>query len=133
MSSRSSAFALAGLLAVLLGSPALSAPSPSFERDVRPILKAHCFQCHGESGKLKGDLDVRLTRLLLKGGEDGPAVVPGKPANSPLFTKVRDGEMPKGEKEKKLTARELAVLEQWIAAGAKTLRAEPADPNAATI
>src|SRR4051812_18486024 len=133
MSSRRSPFPLAGLLAILLGSPALAAPTPTFEKDIRPILKAHCFQCHGESGKLKGDLDVRLTRLMLKGGENGPAIVAGKPTESLLFTKVRDGEMPKGEKEKKLSAKELAVLEQWIAAGAKTLRPEPNDPDAATI
>ena len=35
-----------------------------FEQDIRPILKAHCFQCHGEEGKEKGELDVRLRRLL---------------------------------------------------------------------
>jgi hypothetical protein len=81
---------------VCLGHAALAAPTPTFEKDVRPILKAHCFQCHGESGKLKGDLDVRLTRLMLKGGENGPAIVPGKPTESPLFTKVRDGGMAKG-------------------------------------
>ena len=48
----------------------------SFEQDIRPILKANCFHCHGESDELKGKLDVRLARLILKGGETGPAIVP---------------------------------------------------------
>ena len=44
----------------------LTAAPVLFEKDIRPILKAHCFQCHGEDGREKGDLDVRLTRLLLE-------------------------------------------------------------------
>ena len=36
-----------------------------FEKDIRPILKAHCFHCHGEDGRERGELDVRLVRLLL--------------------------------------------------------------------
>src|SRR5437762_505780 len=42
-----------------------SAQSPLlFERDVRPILKAQCFECHGEGKKLKGSLDLRLRRFI---------------------------------------------------------------------
>jgi mono/diheme cytochrome c family protein len=95
----------------------------TFERDVRPILKAHCFQCHGEEGEVKGDLDVRLKRLLEKGGETGPAIVAGKPHESLLIELVKEGEMPK--KAKPLKPEEIATLEQWIAQGAKTLRPEP--------
>jgi hypothetical protein len=95
----------------------------NFERDVRPILKAHCFQCHGEDGHMKGDLDVRLKRLLEKGGETGPAIVPGKPHESLLLEMVKEGEMPK--KAKPLKPQEIATLEQWIAQGAKTARPEP--------
>ena len=61
----------------------------TFEKDVRPILKAQCFQCHGEDGELKGGLDVRLRRFLVKGGESGPAIVPGKPEASRLFELIR--------------------------------------------
>ena len=51
---------------------AADAPELTFEKQVRPILKAHCFQCHGEAGKTEAKLDVRLKRLLEKGGEAGP-------------------------------------------------------------
>jgi hypothetical protein len=94
-----------------------------FEKDIRPILKAHCFDCHGEGETLKGGLDLRLRRLMLKGGDDGPVLVPGKPDQSPLFKLVHSGEMPK--REKKLTREEVALIKQWIAAGAKTARPEP--------
>src|SRR6185436_4069699 len=92
------------------------AASPVFEKDIRPILKAHCFDCHGEGEKLKGGLDLRLRRLMLKGGEDGPVLVPGKPDQSLLFTKVHSGEMPK--RDKKLTREQVALIKQWIASGA---------------
>jgi mono/diheme cytochrome c family protein len=100
----------------------------TFEQDVRPILKAHCFQCHGEGEKLKGGLDTRLRRLLLKGGEDGPVIVPGKAEKSPLFTAVRDGEMPKGKE--KLKQEQVEIIRRWIASGAKTAGPEPAELGA---
>ncbi|HEY0551653.1 MAG TPA: c-type cytochrome domain-containing protein, partial [Verrucomicrobiae bacterium] len=103
----------------------LAAPSPIFEKDIRPILKAHCFDCHGEGEKLKGGLDLRLRRLILRGGDEGPAIVPGKPDKSLLFKMVHEGEMPK--REKKLTGEQIALIKQWIATGAKTARAEPAE------
>jgi cytochrome c553 len=102
----------------------------TFEKDIRPILKANCFHCHGEEGKMKGGLDVRLRHLIAKGGEQGAAIVPGKPEKSLLFTMVRDGEMPKGE-GKKLPPEKVELLRQWIAGGAKVARAEPAKPGAA--
>ena len=102
-----------------------------FEKDIRPIFKAHCFQCHGENGKEEGDLDVRLKRLLLEGGEHGPAIVTGQPDASLLFQKVRDGKMPKDLK--KLEAAEIALIRDWIAQGAKTARSEPQIPDAVLI
>src|SRR3954452_4115960 len=103
---------------------ALGAPAPTFEKDIRPILKAHCFDCHGEGEKLKGGLDLRLRRLMLKGGEDGPVIVPGKPNRSLLFKLVDSGEMPK--RDKKLTREQVSLIKQCVATGAKTARPEPA-------
>ena len=99
--------------------------TPSFERDIRPILKAHCFQCHGEGEKLKGGVDLRLRRLMLTNSESGQVMVPGKPGESMILRMVASGEMPKGEK--KLTSEQIAKLEQWIKIGAPTLRPEPAE------
>jgi cytochrome c553 len=117
------------LLTLLLasGGTLLAAVAPpaalSFEKDIRPIFKTHCFQCHGEEGVKKGDLDVRLTRFLLQGGESGAAIQPGKPEESPLLQLVRKGEMPKGKTH--LSEANIATIQQWIAEGARTLRPEP--------
>ena len=98
----------------------------TFERDIRPILKARCFHCHGEEEDVEGNLDVRLRRFLEKGGDSGPAIVPGKPGESPLVERIRSGEMPPVEDEsKKVTPAELKLIEQWITQGAKTARPEP--------
>lgn len=107
---------------------AAEAPLPVFEKDVRPILKANCFHCHGEGGKKEGGVDLRLRRFLLQSTSDGPVMVPGQPAQSLMLKLVREGEMPKAEK--KLTSAEIAVLERWISSGAPALRDEPASiPN----
>ena len=95
----------------------------SFETHVRPILKAHCFECHGEGKKLKGGLDVRLRRLLVQGGESGPALMAGKKDASLLFEKIAAQEMPPGKK--KLSRDEVALIGRWIAEGAPTIRPEP--------
>jgi len=95
-----------------------------FEKDVRPILKASCFQCHGESGQLEAELDLRLARFLVKGGDSGPAIMRGKRDESLLFQRVRDGEMPP-DKAHRLTARQVETIGRWIDAGAKTARPEP--------
>ena len=97
--------------------------SPLFESQVRPIFKTHCFQCHGEDVKQEAKLDLRLARLIAKGGESGPAVVAGKHADSLLWKRVTAGEMPPGEK--KLSDKERRIIAAWIDAGAKTARPEP--------
>ena len=111
--------------ACLVSTFAFGSPAPTFEKDIRPILKANCFDCHGEGEQLKGGLDVRLRRLMLKGGDDGPVIVPGKPEKSLLFKLLHSGEMPK--REKKLTREQVALIKEWIATGAKTARPEPAE------
>ena len=76
---RASLFLLVSLLGTAAAVPQ-DDPSPlTFEARIRPILKTHCFQCHGEQpdGKPKAKLDIRLKRFLLKGGRSGPAVVMG--------------------------------------------------------
>jgi mono/diheme cytochrome c family protein len=114
---------------ILFESFAFAADDPgelTYEKDIRRILKAHCFQCHGEGGVTEGKLDVRLRRFLIKGGDTGPAIVAGKPNESLLLQRIRDKEMPPGDDlKKKVPAEEVEIISQWIAQGAKTARAEP--------
>ncbi|MCA9090698.1 MAG: DUF1553 domain-containing protein [Planctomycetaceae bacterium] len=113
-------------LLLLLQMSALTAAEPSYEKDVRPILKAHCFHCHGEAGEKEGGLDLRLRRLLVAGGDSGPAVVPSNTDESLLLERVISGDMPPGE-DKRLSPEDVDVLTRWIAAGAPTLEPEPED------
>ncbi|MEX2287527.1 MAG: PSD1 and planctomycete cytochrome C domain-containing protein [Planctomycetaceae bacterium] len=106
------------------GSPEASkAHTLTFEHDIRPILRAHCFDCHGSADELKGKLDLRLRRSMVKGGESGPAVVPGKLDESLLYHRVLVGEMPPGDVH--LSEKEIATIGRWIEAGAPTVRDEP--------
>jgi hypothetical protein len=92
-----------------------SASGPTFEKEVVAILKAHCVRCHGE-GQRKASLDVRSKAGLLKGGETGPALVPGAADKSLLWLKITEDKMPPGKA--KLSEAEKALLKTWIAAGA---------------
>ncbi len=80
-------------------SPAATNDVLSFEKDVRPILKAFCLDCHGGAEKLNGGLDLRLRRFIVTGGESGAAIQPGSPATSLLIQRMVDGAMPPGEKK----------------------------------
>jgi hypothetical protein len=90
-----------------------------FEKEVRPLLVARCQKCHGAGPKLKGGLNLTGRDLLLKGGDSGPAVVPGKPQVSLLVKAVRyaDGDV-KMPPEGKLPEADVARLERWVASGA---------------
>lgn len=95
----------------------------TFERDVWPIFREHCFDCHGATEELSGQLDLRQVRLMQEGGESGPAITAGRPDESYLLDRIRGEEMPPGEV--KVPAEQIAILERWIAEGARTARPEP--------
>lgn len=96
----------------------------TFEKDVRPIVKAHCTHCHGEEEQPEGGVDLRLRRFMDQKLEDDTAVVlAGQPEQSALIRLIKSGDMPK--KGKPVSPAELAILEKWIAQGAKTARPEP--------
>lgn len=97
--------------------------APTFEKDVRPILKAFCLDCHGGGEELQGKLDLRLRRFILKGGESGAGLVLGKPGESLLIKRMKSGEMPPSEK--KVPVEQIAIIERWIASGAVAKRDEP--------
>ncbi|MDB6120468.1 MAG: Protein of unknown function (DUF1553)/Protein of unknown function (DUF1549)/Planctomycete, partial [Verrucomicrobiaceae bacterium] len=108
---------------LVAASGAFAAPALTFEKDIRPILKTHCFQCHGEDNVMKGKLDTRLARFLIQGGKEGHDVVPGKSSESLLVQMISKGDMPKGKA--KLSDMQIATITQWIDQGAKTARPEP--------
>ena len=91
-----------------------------FENKVRPLLAEKCYKCHS-SGRKKPKAGLYLdTRAgVLKGGESGPALVPGDLARSRLVQAVRyenpDLQMPP---KKKLSPEEISVLERWVGMGA---------------
>lgn len=68
-----------------LGEPMKAPPSAQdlefFEAKVRPVLSQHCYECHGPD-KQKGGLRLDHIKTILDGGDSGPALVPGKPADS---------------------------------------------------
>ncbi len=113
-------FGLLGLAAVdhaVAADPRLE----HFEKKIRPVLIEHCYECHSAEaagrGKLKASLAVDTRAGLLKGGESGASVVPGKPAESVLLDALKfEGlEMPPG---KQLPPAVIADFEKWIADGA---------------
>ncbi len=102
-----------------LGLTAGAAERVDYLKDVKPVLAARCYACHGAL-KQEGKLRLDTAEFIRKGGKHGPAVVAGKPAESRLFKKVSatslDERMPpEGEP---LHAPQIAALREWIAAGA---------------
>jgi uncharacterized membrane protein len=89
-----------------------------FETSIRPVLAKHCEKCHGAKKQWAGfRLDSR--EALLKGGDLGPAIVPGQPEQSRLIRAVQQTDdevsMPP---EDKLSDRQIADLVRWIEMGA---------------
>jgi uncharacterized membrane protein/mono/diheme cytochrome c family protein len=99
-----------------------------FARDVEPIFKAVCYECHN-ADKQKGDLRMDSRELLLKGGATGPGFVAGDAKKSLLIQRVLglgdDPRMPK--KKDPLTDQQIKLLERWIEQGAPWSKAASAD------
>ena len=82
------------LPAILFGALASRAPAADldpayFETHVRPVLAERCYKCHSStSEKLKGGLRLDSREGMLKGGDTGPAIVPGKPEKSILYHRM---------------------------------------------
>jgi formylglycine-generating enzyme required for sulfatase activity len=99
---------------------ARAAEKIDFALDVKPILEGTCLSCHGAE-KPKGDLRLDTRAGALKGGEKGASLVPGKPAESPLYTTTvlppdHDDIMP--PKGGPLTKGQTELLRRWIEEGA---------------
>jgi cytochrome c553/mono/diheme cytochrome c family protein len=88
-----------------------------FEKSVRPVLVAHCFECHGPD-KTKGRLRLDSRDMMMHGGESGPAIVPGNAKGSLLIQAIHYKDEPKMPPKAKLSDAEIAVLTTWVQQGA---------------
>ena len=116
------ALAVLGGLAADVHAADAAAISPEaaefFESRIRPVLAEHCYECHsGGAAILQGELRLDAADQLRKGGQSGPVVEPGKPAESLLISSLRyeSYEMPPNGK---LPDAVIADFEQWVAMGA---------------
>ena len=107
-------FLLLGLL--LLGAAPARPDEPQFARDVKPILIAHCCKCHGLEARQAG-LDLRTRRLLLRGGDQGPALDLNNGKMSLIYRQVVSRNMPP-DGELDLTTAQIEAIRRWVEAGA---------------
>lgn len=98
---------------------------------IQPLFSQHCFKCHGEV-KQKGELDLTTLPAMLKGGDSGPAIVPGDPTASLVYKFVQPGaEQHMPPKDYQLSEDEIALLKMWIASLPKSGVASVASTNSA--
>ena len=117
-----------GILEVVLASPAGAADDPAglafFEQKIRPVLVKECYACHSATAKaLKGGLRLDSRAGMLAGGDTGPAIVPGKPEESPLLEALRHEGLAMPPKSK-LPDAVVADFERWVKLGAPDPRTE---------
>ncbi|WP_425616724.1 c-type cytochrome domain-containing protein [Anatilimnocola sp. NA78] len=89
-----------------------------FTKKIRPLLESKCFDCHSaKAEEVKGGLKLDTLEEILKGGPNGPAVVPGDVENSFLLKAIRyqeaDYQMPPAGK---LSDEQIQLFEQWVKA-----------------
>jgi mono/diheme cytochrome c family protein len=89
---------------------------------VKPILDENCARCHGGMNH-RGGLNISTREGMLKGGRDGAVLVPGDPDKSLLVRLIRhegpaDDPMPMPPNRPKLSDADIAVVAQWVKAGA---------------
>src|SRR5436190_21358274 len=103
-------------LARITPEQAKSLPAPAdhkvdFAKEIKPIFESSCIKCHGR-GRTKGELSIESRETLLKGGESGPAIIPGKSEQSRLIELVSgldpDTVMP--QKGKRLSPEQIGLL-----------------------
>jgi hypothetical protein len=115
----------------IAASSTLAADPVDYLRDIRPILSQHCYSCHGPQ-KQKSGLRLDTVAAACKGGNSGPAIVPGKSGESLLIKAVTtsDENLPRMPFQKPpLSSRDIALLKTWIDQGAKV----PADERLESV
>ncbi|MBX3443183.1 MAG: DUF1553 domain-containing protein [Planctomyces sp.] len=114
-------------LSVATGVRAADVPAAEiefFESQVRPLLVAHCYECHSGQGKVQGGLRLDAAAGWLTGGDTGPAIVPGDSDSSLLIQAIRyDDTALSMPPQGRLPEDAIRVLTDWVSRGA----AAPAD------
>src|SRR4051794_21430992 len=115
---------LAAMGALLLAAIQVRAAEPTadqakfFETKVRPLLAENCYKCHAEK-KQKGHLRLDSLQAALKGGETGPAIVPGDVSKSLLVKAIEyQDEKLQMPPDDKLAPEQMKLLTDWVAMGA---------------
>ncbi|MBL9166481.1 MAG: hypothetical protein JNN07_01930 [Verrucomicrobiales bacterium] len=102
--------------------PPAAAGQVDFDRDIKPLFEKSCLRCHGPE-RPKGGFRLDESARALKGGENGPAIIPGQGDQSSLVhfaaRLVEDMEMPPVGKGDPLTPQQVGLLRAWIDQGAK--------------
>src|SRR5262245_26138068 len=109
-----------GVVGLLLVSAAALWPAPdeaSFSKTVAPILTRNCITCHSGT-QPQSRLDLTTRDRALKGGQRGPALVPGDPTNSQIYRRITGSLQPAMPLGGKLSSAEIDVLKSWIEGGA---------------
>src|SRR5438132_8908574 len=111
--------ALAVLLISLILSPggARAGDDALFTGKVAPVLQGRCIRCHNAQ-KARGGLDLTTREQMLKGGDDGPAIVAGDSGKSLLVTMISGAEPKMPKQGAHLTGEEVAAIRSWISQGA---------------
>ncbi len=103
-----------------------------FETNIRPVLVEQCYRCHSAAmGKSEGGLQLDSRPLIRKGGDRGPAVVPGDPAASLLLTAIAhtDSDLKMPPKKERLSEAVINDFRSWITKGA----VDPRDKAASSV
>lgn len=95
---------------------AINANEAHFEAEVRPALIDRCLRCHGAE-KQEGGLRLDSRQAMLKGGDSGAAIVPGRANQSLIWQRIEAGEMPPVT-EPKLSAKQKDAIQKWLTDGA---------------
>ena len=82
----------ASLVLLTLHSQPAAQKAQVTDKEVRPVLE-RCLQCHGEAIQMS-KLDLRTREAMLKGGEKGPALVPGDAGASSLYKRISGAQLP---------------------------------------
>lgn len=93
----------------------------SFAKDIAPVLATSCNGCHVNAQRARGNFNMTNFTTMLRGGDSGPPVQPGKPADSLLIKRIKgegdDPRMPMGRAP--LSPEVIAKFAKWVAEGAK--------------